>query len=141
MAISLEEKREIIVKNKDPVIAALNSVLDTYYDLIAPVVDDNGEIKTELFQEEKSLNFVQEIKSDTIKFEKILDHVKKNIELTKLEVAYIGVAFSFCTLRAQEQIKDLEAMIKLSKEITTQLYDPEEEQPKIVESSLANEES
>lgn len=41
--MTLEEKREIVVKNKDPAIAALDSVLDRIYDLSDVTLDKKSD--------------------------------------------------------------------------------------------------
>jgi len=40
--MTLVEKREIIAENKDSTIAAVNAVLDTYYNLLDPVRGKDG---------------------------------------------------------------------------------------------------
>lgn len=42
--MTLEEKREIIVKNKDPALAALEAVSDRIYDLTDPLLNNAGEL-------------------------------------------------------------------------------------------------
>ena len=44
--MTLEEKREIIVKNKDPALAALEAVSDRIYDLTDPLLNNAGELMT-----------------------------------------------------------------------------------------------
>lgn len=38
--MTLEEKRAIISQNKDPTVAAITSVIDTHYNLLAPATTD-----------------------------------------------------------------------------------------------------
>lgn len=38
--MTLEEKRAIISQNKDQTIAAMTSVIDTHYNLLAPVTNN-----------------------------------------------------------------------------------------------------
>lgn len=105
--MTLEQKQEIIVKNKDPVIAALQSVLDTYYNYLAPVTNDKNNVMTSLFKDQKAEKFATGLKADAEKYEEVLAKVKGNEPLTVKDIAYIGSAISFCASRAKEQIKSL----------------------------------
>jgi hypothetical protein len=45
--MTLEQKREIIIKNKDPALAALEAVTDRIYNLTDPLLDNKESIATE----------------------------------------------------------------------------------------------
>lgn len=101
--MTLEEKRELIAQNRDPTIAAITSVIDTHYNLLAPV-SDNGIINENKFNDEKSLNFAKGLQTDVAKYEEVLMKVKKNEELSAKDIAYIGTCYDFCAKRAETQI-------------------------------------
>lgn len=101
--MTLEEKRELIAQNRDPTIAAITSVIDTHYNLLAPV-SDNGIINENKFNDEKSLNFAKGLQTDVAKHEEVLMKVKKNEELSAKDIAYIGICYDFCAKRAETQI-------------------------------------
>lgn len=105
--MTLEEKRGLIAQNRDPTIAALTSVIDTHYNLLAPV-SDNGVINENKFNGEKSLNFAKGLQTDVAKYEEVLMKVKKNEELSAKDIAYIGICYDFCAKRAETQIIAME---------------------------------
>lgn len=105
--MTLEEKRELIVQNRDPTIAAITSVIDTHYNLLAPV-SDNGVINENKFNDKKSLNFAKGLQIDVAKYEDVLMKVKKNEELSAKDIAYIGICYDFCAKRAEVQIITME---------------------------------
>ena len=105
--MTLGEKRELIAQNKDPTIAAITSVIDTHYNLLAPV-SDNGVINENKFNDEKSFNFAKGLQIDVAKYEEVLMKVKKNEELSAKDIAYIGICYDFCAKRAEVQIIAME---------------------------------
>jgi hypothetical protein len=62
--MTLEEKRAIISQNKDPTVAAITSVIDTHYNLLAPVTTDKQELIEDSFKDKRSLNFARGLKTD-----------------------------------------------------------------------------
>lgn len=139
MALSLDAKRDVITKNKDPAVAALQTVLDTYYNLIAMGTNSDGEIDPTLFTDEKAYKTALEVQSDIDKFETILNHLKEDKELSKIEVAYVGVAFLFCSERAKNQIASMTKAKSLCDSLVAQLLEPEEQQNPIVQTSIKEE--
>lgn len=105
--MTLGEKRELIAQNRDPTIAAITSVIDTHYNLLAPV-SDNGVINENKFNDEKSLNFAKGLQTDVAKYEEVLMKVKKNEELSAKDIAYIGICYDFCAKRAEQQIASMQ---------------------------------
>lgn len=105
--MTLEQKQDIIVKNKDPVMAALQAVLDTYYNYLAPVTNNKNNVMTSLFKDQKAEKFAAGLKTDSEKYEKVLAKVKGDKPLTIKDIAYIGSAISFCLIRAKKQIESL----------------------------------
>lgn len=141
MALSLDAKRDVITKNKDPAIAALQTVLDTYYNLIAVGTNSDGDIDPTLFTDEKAYKTALEVQADIDKFESVLNHLKDDKELSKIEVAYVGVAFLFCSERAGNQIASMTKAKTLCDSLVAQILEPEEKQNPIVQTSLEKEES
>lgn len=115
LQLTLNEKREIVSKNKDPAIAALQAVLDTYFNLIGPAQDRKD------FEDEKIKNFINSIKNDIIIYENLLKKIKRNETLNATDIAYIGNAFNFCSIRAEKQIKEIEKAHTLCSTISSQL--------------------
>ena len=69
--MTLEEKREVIVKNKDPAIAALTAVIDTLYNVTDPVVNNKNNVKTAMFKNKKAEDIAVTLKKDIEKYEPI----------------------------------------------------------------------
>ena len=105
--MTLEEKRELIAQNKDPTIAALTSVIDTHYNLLAPV-SDNGVIDEKKFNDKNALTFAKGLQTDVAKYEDVLMKVKKDEELSAKDIAYIGICYDFCAKRAEQQIVSMQ---------------------------------
>lgn len=111
--MTLEQKREIITKNKDPVIAAFDAVLDTHYNIINPVLDAKNEIDSSKFKSESedvvnsAMAFAQNLLNDAKKYERIRLKIKKDEELTIEDIAYVGICLEFCEIRAARQIEDM----------------------------------
>lgn len=115
--MTLNEKREIVSKNKDPSIAALNAVLDDYYDLISPVLNEKGNVKTALFKDSKAEQFAVGIQNDTLKYEELRKKIQNNEELSEKEISLLGVAFYFILTKTKRLISDLEKSIPLYEEL------------------------
>ena len=122
MQLTLEEKREIVVKNKDPAIAAIQSVLDSYYNLLAPYTDEHNVLKQNSFETEEQRNFAKALQSDIITYENLLKKVKQDVALNEVDIAYIGIVFQFCVIRAKKQIKEMQKALDLCISISEQLY-------------------
>lgn len=111
--MTLEQKREIITKNKDPVIAAFDAVLDTHYNIINPVLDAKNEIDSSKFKSElkgtvkSTMAFAQSLLNDAKKYERIRLKIKKDEELTIEDIAYVGICLEFCEIRAARQIENM----------------------------------
>lgn len=122
MQLTLEEKREIVVKNKDPAIAAIQAVLDSYYNLLAPYTNERNVLKKNSFETEEQRNFAIALQSDIITYENLLKKVKQDISLNEVDIAYIGIVFQFCVIRAKKQIEELQKTLDLCTSISEQLY-------------------
>ena len=122
MQLTLEEKREIVVKNKDPAIAAIQSVLDSYYNLLAPYTDKHNVLKKNSFETDEQRNFAKTLQSDIIIYENLLKKVRQDITLNEVDIAYIGIVFQFCVIRAKKQIEDMQKALDLCISISEQLY-------------------
>lgn len=121
MQLSLEEKREIIVKNKSPAIAAIQSIIDSYYNFLSPYTNENNVLKKDIFKEEKHKKMAEALQSDVIIYENLLKKIKQDIMLNETEIAYVGIAFQFCAIRAKEQIKNMQSALELCNSISNEL--------------------
>lgn len=118
--MTLEEKIEVVKKNKEACIAALESVLDTLYNVTDPVwqVDKDGNLDLGL-KDKKALAQAISLREDIDKYEPIRLKLKKDdFNLTRKDIAYITICFNFCSIRARNQI---ESMTK-AKELCDTIY-------------------
>lgn len=120
--MTLEEKREIIVKNKDPALAALEAVSDRIYDITDPLLNDKGKIMSIKIGSYKAEQFVQSLRDDSEKYENVREKLLSgDFNLSLSEINYVALAFHFCSERMKEQIKSLEKAIELSDSIVKDL--------------------
>lgn len=127
--MTLVEKREIIAENKDPTIAAVNAVLDTYYNLLDPVRGKDGQVDKSKFDDKKAYEYAQDMYVEAMKFEHVLKKLKNKDELTEKDIAYIGICYSFCITRATQQIESItkakELLSDISEKISSSIYESE----------------
>ena len=125
--MTLEEKRKLIFENKDPTIAAVTSVLDTYYNLLDPVTDKHGHLLVKKFDDKAALQYAQDMQTDCHKYEVLLSKLKKDEELTAVDIAHVGICYSFCITRATQQIEAMskakELLSDISEKISSSIYD------------------
>lgn len=123
--MTLEQKRDIIAKNKEPIIAALNSVLDTLYNITDSVVDDEGKIKENLFNNKKAKSTAVSLRADIEKYEPIREKLLNNdFNLSANEIAYIGISLFFCSERAKAQIASIIKAKELCDSLINELSAP-----------------
>lgn len=124
--MTIEEKTNIIKENKDAAVAALNSYLDSIYNMVDKFFDKDGNLKEGLTHDEKIEKMVLDYKKDSIKYEKVRAKLIANdFNLSLFEINLVGLAFLFVTIRFEKQIKTLKEAQKASKTITNQLIDKE----------------
>lgn len=128
--MTLEEKRDVISKNKDPAIAALTAVIDTLYNVTDPVVNNKDNVKTAMFKNRKAEDIAVTLKQDIEKYEPIRLKLQKNdFNLSAREIAYVNLAFFFCSERAKNQIESMTKAKELCDTICGLLSSQDETQP------------
>lgn len=125
--MTLKEKREIIVKNKDPAIAALDSVLDRIYDLSDVTLDK----KSDNVGNANIQQLVEELKKDASKYEKVRRKLLYgDIDLSLTEINYIALAFHFCAERMRGEVISLNKAIGISESMVKKLMSAESKESK-----------
>lgn len=125
--MNLKEKREIIAKNKDPAIAALDAVLDTLYNITDSVTNDKERIKTALFKNKKAEQMAVTLHEDIKKYEPIkLKLENDDFNLSQIEISYIAICFFFCSERAKNQIESMTKAKELCDTLLVILNSPDE---------------
>lgn len=120
--MTLEEKREIVVKNKDPALAALEAVSDRIYDLTDPLLNDKGNIMTAKIGNYDAQQFVKTLRDDSSKYESIRGKLLSgDFNLSLTEINYVALAFHFCAENMRGQINSLNKAIELSEAIVKDL--------------------
>lgn len=118
MVLSLEKKREIIVKNKSPALAAINGYLDKMYYLTDEITEKKKDIK-----DEKAKKFILSL----IDEEKIYERVRRKLiddeELSLMEINYIRLAFLYSKGCLEEQIENAQKAIELINEIDSAILE------------------
>ena len=120
--MTLEEKKEIILKNKDPAMAALESVADKIYDLTDELLNAQGNLMTAKIGNYKVEEFAKELRNDSVKYEDIRTKLMNNdMDLSLMEINYIALAFYFCAEHLTGQYKSLQKASEMCRELTNQL--------------------
>lgn len=125
--MTLEEKREIIIKNKDPALAALESVTDRIYDLTDELLNDKGRIMTAKIGNYKAEEFIKELRQDAERYEKVRQKLLfGDLNLSLAEINQVALAFYFCILNLTDQINSMQKAKEMSVEIVQNLMSPED---------------
>lgn len=126
--MTLEEKREIVVKNKDPALAALEAVSDRIYDLTDPLLNDKGNIMTAKIGNYDAQQFVKTLRDDSSKYESIRGKLLSgDFNLSLAEINYVALAFYFCAENLRDQIKSMNKAIELSEVLVKDLMSADNE--------------
>ncbi len=120
--MTLEEKQEIVRNNKDPSLAALKSMLDRIYELTDDFLNEKGNVKTTLTPDYKAGKFLQSLRDDIPKLEKVREKIQNNdFSLSLVEINYVALAFVYVRARFEKQIKNINEAIRQSTEIINNL--------------------
>lgn len=129
--MTLEQKREIIIKNKDPALAALEAVTDRIYDFTDPLLNDKGNIMTAKIGNYDAQQFIKSLRDDSNKYEKVRGKLLSgDFNLSLTEINYVALAFHFCAENMHDQIKSMTKAIELSDSLVKDLMSPESEDSK-----------
>lgn len=100
--MTFNEKVNTIKKWKDPIVTALNMVLDSYYELIVNYTEGADHSSTKLNKNlpEDLAPLIKDIKSDIDKYNEIRRKLlADDFSVTPLEVGYINNALTFAMIR------------------------------------------
>ena len=108
--MNLEDKQKLIQTYAEPCKTAIESLIDTLLNTLAPVTiaGSNLEINESLFKDEKALNEAKKLKEDIEVYEKLRGKINSgDFNLSLLEIGRINVALTFCSKRSQHQIETM----------------------------------
>lgn len=100
--MTFNEKVNTIKKWKDPIVTALNMVLDSYYELIVNYTEgaDHSSAKLNKNLPEDLAPLIKDIKSDIDKYNEIRRKLlADDFSVTPLEVGYINNALTFAMIK------------------------------------------
>ncbi|MBP5773903.1 MAG: hypothetical protein J6W35_07510 [Eubacterium sp.] len=100
--MTFNEKVNTIKKWKDPIVTALNMVLDSYYELIINYTEgaDHSSAKLNKNLPEDLAPLIKDIKSDIDKYNEIRRKLlADDFSVTPLEVGYINNALTFAMIK------------------------------------------
>lgn len=120
-------KIELIKKYKETAIAALNSYLDSMYNLIDKYFDKEGKMLPLPEKNEKLENFILEVKSDTGKYENVRRKLmNEDLDLSLYEINLIALSFTFSIETMKKQVKNLTQTIEALSDLVAALMAKEE---------------
>ena len=89
-------KIELIKQYKETAIAALNSYLDSMYNLTDKYFDKEGKMLPLPERNAKVENFIQEVRADTQKYESVRRKlIDENFDLSLYEINLVALSFNF----------------------------------------------
>ena len=109
--MELAEKRNLIRDNKEIVVESINTTLDSLYNLLAPVQNEDGSVDEKMFKNDEAKNFAVNLLKDTEQYEHVRTKIIKEDfdNLTLREIAYANNCLLFVSMRAKSTI---DSMIK-----------------------------
>lgn len=120
--ITKNQKIQIIEENKDAAVAALNSILDSIYDINEAYLNEDGSLKKGLVSDEKVEFIIKDLKKDASMYENLrLKLLANDFKLSDVEIARIGLSFMYIELLLQKQVDNLLLVKKKSQDIMTDL--------------------
>lgn len=101
-------KIELIKKYKETAIAALNSYLDSMYNLTDKYFDKEGKMLPLPERNEKVESFIQEVRADTQKYESVRRKlIDENFDLSLYEINLVALSFNFTIETMKKQVENL----------------------------------
>lgn len=119
--MTLEEKRSYILENKEPYQTALESYLDYAYNLEEEFNSEKFEKTLSSEQLLEKTNVMSNIKILCGEYEKILSKLKKNTELSMVDIARIVICLQYCREKFLNNIENLQRAEKEMKLIILRL--------------------
>ena len=119
-------KIELIKQYKDTAIAALNSYLDSMYNLTDKYFDKEGKMLPLPERNEKVENFTQEVRADTQKYESVRRKlIDENFDLSLYEINLVALSFNFTIETMKKQVENLTRTTEVLSDIVAALMKKE----------------
>lgn len=121
------EKIEIVKEYVESAIAALNSYLDSLYNMTDQYFDENGKLIDGLEPDEKVEKFIKSLRDDAEKFENVRHKlINKDFNLSLYEINLIAAAFVFVSGVWEKDIGKLKKAKKEADRVIKNLTSKEE---------------
>lgn len=120
-------KIELVKQYKETAIAALNSYLDSIYNLTDKYFDKEGKMLPLPEKNEKVENFINEVRTDTQKYESVRRKlIDENFDLSLYEINLVALSLLFTTETMKKQVKNLTQTIEALSDLVAALMAKEE---------------
>lgn len=115
-------KIELIKQYKETAIAAINSCLDSMYNLTDKYFDKEGKMLPLPERNEKVENFIQEVRADTQRYESVRRKlIDENFDLSLYEINLIALSFNFTIETMKKQAENLTRTIEVLSDLVAAL--------------------
>lgn len=122
-------KIELIKQYKETAIAALNSYLDSMYNLTDKYFDKEGKMIPLPERNEKLESFINEIRIDTQKYESVRRKlIDENFDLSLYEINLVALSFLFTTETMKKQVNNLTQTIEVLSDLAAALMKKKEKE-------------
>lgn len=120
-------KIELVKQYKETAIAALNSYLDSMYNLTDKYFDKEGKMLPLPEKNEKVENFINEVRTDTQKYESVRRKlIDENFDLSLYEINLVALSLLFTTETMKKQVNNLTQTIEILSTLAEVLMAKEE---------------
>jgi len=125
--MTVEQKIEIVKEFNEAAIAALNSYLDSLYNMIDEYFDEKGNLIEGLTPDKKVEAFIKSLRDDSVKFENIRRKlINKDFKLSLYEINLIAAAFVFVSGVWEKDITKLQKAKEEADKVIKDLTSPKE---------------
>lgn len=120
-------KIELVKQYKETAIAALNSYLDSMYNLTDKYFDKEGKMLPLPEKNEKVENFIKEVRTGTQKYESVRRKlIDENFDLSLYEINLVALSLLFTTETMKKQVNNLTQTIEILSTLAEVLMAKEE---------------
>ena len=125
--MTVERKIEMVKEYVESAVAALNSYLDSLYNMTDQYFDENGKLIDGLEPDEKVEKFIKSLRDDAEKFENVRHKlINKDFNLSLYEINLIAAAFVFVSGVWEKDIGKLKKAKKEADRVIKNLTSKEE---------------
>jgi hypothetical protein len=125
--MTVEQKIEIVKEFNEAAIAALNSYLDSLYNMTDEYFDEKGNLIEGLTPDKKVETFIKSLRDESVKFENIRRKlINKDFKLSLYEINLIAAAFIFVSGVWEKDITKLQKAKEEADKVIKNLTSPKE---------------